>query len=159
MTITFDEVNEILKLEGGSLIWRKRGIPWFDSKLAGKRAGTLREDGYRSILIGGKGYLEHHLVWLMNNGEFPESPLDHINRNRADNRPENLRQVQAVENSWNTGLYKNNTSGVKGVTVDKNTGKFRVRICTKGIRKSLGTFNTLELALEAYNRAANERSV
>lgn len=159
MTITAQQAKEVLRLEGGSLFWKPRGSPWFDAKMSNKEAGTLREDGYLHIRLNGKSYLAHRLVWLITYGEFPALPLDHINRDRKDNRPENLREVYPIENSWNTGLFKNNSTGGKGVTWDAKSNKYRARISSNGIRKSLGSFDTLEAAVEAYQREDERRSL
>ena len=49
----------------------------------------------------------------------PGQRVDHKNRNRADNRKQNLRCCSFSENNRNRGLYSTNTSGVTGVVFDK----------------------------------------
>ena len=46
--------------------------------------------------------------------------VDHINRNRLDNRLENLHWVNERENSVNKGISKRNTSGITGVRYREN---------------------------------------
>jgi hypothetical protein len=46
--------------------------------------------------------------------------VDHINRNKKDNRVENLRWVTAKENIKNQGLRKTNTSGHRGISKNGN---------------------------------------
>lgn len=58
----------------------------------------------------------HRLVMHAKPGQF----VDHINKNKADNRKENLRCCQRSENDRNRSLYSCNTSGVAGVYFDKN---------------------------------------
>jgi len=79
-----------------------------------------------------------------------ELDTDHINRNRSDNRKENLRSCTRAENMLNTGAHKDNKySDYKGVTY-ASTGRAvrRWRATFKG--KHLGSFHTEEEAKEAY---------
>ena len=73
---------------------------------------------------------------------------DHINRNKLDNRRENLRSVTAAENRANTGATRLSKTGVKGVCFHKASRKWIAQ--TKG--KYLGVFNTIKDAQEAYHR-------
>jgi hypothetical protein len=50
--------------------------------------------------------------------------VDHINRDKLDNRVANLRIVTQQENTRNSGMFNTNTSGVRGVTYDKRTKKW-----------------------------------
>lgn len=43
--------------------------------------------------------------------------VDHINKNRKDNRKRNLRRCAFNENDRNRGLYSTNTSGVTGFSL------------------------------------------
>ena len=65
---------------------------------------------------------------------------DHINRNPLDNRKENLRKCTTTENIQNSSLRNNNTSGIIGVSWNKNKNKWRARIVVNGQEKSLGYF-------------------
>ena len=96
--ITWQELHENLEYRNGNFYWRfsKQG------RKMGEPAGTLNSDGYRAININKKIYMEHRLVWFYVTGEWPTNVIDHINRNRADNRLENLRDVSRQENSLNT---------------------------------------------------------
>lgn len=66
---------------------------------------------------------------------------DHINRNRSDNRRENLRQSDVARNSFNKGVYKNNTSGITGVHWDKNQEQWVAQININHKRTRIGSFN------------------
>ena len=79
--------------------------------------------------------------------------VDHINRNKLDNRRENLRVVSHSVNAMNRDYVKKGASGVKGVTYLKSSNKWRATVYCDGIYK-LGIFNTKEEAIEAYNKAA-----
>ena len=82
--------------------------------------------------------------------------VDHINRDRTDNRLCNLRICTTQENNRNRLGWKQSTSGVKGVTWCKDKKKWRARIGVDGKRISLGYFNTREEAAQAYDEKAVE---
>ena len=98
------------------MIRRKTVSGWGAPK--GCVAGTLSA-GYCAINVDGNSYKRSRLVWLYHNGYFPEHNIDHINRNRWNDKIENLREVTQQCNLRNCGNLKNNTSGVKGVYWDK----------------------------------------
>lgn len=80
--------------------------------------GSFDKDGYLIIKIKGKQYKAHRLVYLMFNGKMPENEIDHKNRNRIDNRIENLKDSTRIENIENSigngfGVYIDNTNGLK----------------------------------------------
>jgi hypothetical protein len=86
-------------------------------------------------------------------GEMP-SAVDHINHIRTDNRLLNLREVSgAKENSRNTTLPKNNTSGRIGVCWNAHAGKWHSRIKVNQQTISLGYFSSIEEASEARTKA------
>ena len=120
--------------------------------LNGKVAGTPDGRGYLLIKIGQKYYKAHRLAWFYVTGEWPAGDIDHINRERADNRFLNLRPASRAENLWNTPAKRNNTSGFKGV--DRSCGKWRARIRHGGRRIDLGLFACPTAAHVSYVRAA-----
>lgn len=44
--------------------------------------GSLDKDGYLILKVKNKQFEAHHIVWLLNYGDFPKQEIDHINRNR-----------------------------------------------------------------------------
>jgi organic radical activating enzyme len=91
----------------------------------------------RSIVNGGM----HNLIV----GETPKNlVIDHINRDRLDNRSENLRMTSFTVNGYNKGKQSNNTSGVVGVSYDKERNKWAAHIKLDGNKKFLGRFDSLE---------------
>jgi len=72
--------------------------------------------------------------------------VDHINRNRTDNRIENLRWVTHSENLQNKGSYKNNTSGHKFISFHKQSQRWQYQNIINGTR-DYKSFNTKKDAL------------
>jgi len=76
--------------------------------------------------------------------------VDHRDGDGLNNRRENLRASGKAANMRNTGLSKRNTSGFKGVSFFKRTGKWTACVSIEGIQKRLGYFDTPEAAHLAY---------
>lgn len=79
--------------------------------------------------------------------------IDHISGERNDNRKRNLRNADYSTNMMNSGISKNNTSGVRGVNYDKDTGQWRVRIQVNNKRISLGSFRDIDKAISVRQQA------
>ena len=110
----------------------------------GDRVGTPKSDGYRLIGHKGKKYREHRVIYEMHYGPIPEGlDIDHINRDRADNRIENLRAVTRSQNIQN--------SSWKGT--HKKGNKWRAYIQLGDKKTYLGTYDTEEQAHQSYKEA------
>lgn len=116
----------------GVLTWKRTGSKMFNTRFAGTEAGTIATNGYRYIMIGGKLYLAHRLIWRWMTGEWPAAELDHVNMDRLDNRWSNLRAATRGENSCNRKRQTNNTTGCAGVGWDKARNMWSVRIKAGG---------------------------
>ncbi|MBD1229107.1 HNH endonuclease [Xenorhabdus griffiniae] len=88
----------------------------------------------------------HRLAWLLYYGRWPSEFIDHINGDKSDNRIVNLREASNTENSWNSKMRKNNSSGIKGVCWCKSKKKWVARIRIDGKRKTLGYFSNIDEA-------------
>lgn len=131
--------------ETGSFSWKETSRRGF----IGKWAGHVNRRGYTSIRLDGKSYLAHHLVWLAETGAFPKQFIDHINRNPADNRFCNLREVTHAENMRNTARHENRV----GYCFDRTHGKWKVYLDQPGKKRiHLGTVKTKEEALALLER-------
>lgn len=107
--------------------------------------------GYYVRWVDKKCYLEHVLVYFWHTGSWvPE--IDHWDRNKSNNRIENLRPCTRTLNNANQGIRCNNTSGYRGVS--RKDSKWLAQISVNKVHYRIGIFSTPELAALAYNRAA-----
>lgn len=135
----------------------KRSADIWNSKFAGKLAGSDSPHGYTLVSLPGGGKTgAHRIVWLLAYGEWPSRQIDHINGDRDDNRLTNLRLATPSENRQNQKLHRDSRTGFKGVSLDKRRNKYMARITFGGRQRSLGCFETAELAHAAYVAAARK---
>ena len=107
--------------------------------------------GYIGIrVLNGRRHGAHRLAWLYVYGEWPAFDIDHINGIKHDNRICNLREATRQQNTYNRKAPINNTSGYKGVSWHKSTGKWRATIKYKGKYRHLGTYNSPQEAHARY---------
>ena len=128
------------------------GIIIFDKKYEdefNKLSWSIDGDGYAITNIDRKIFKMHKMIVEYN---F----VDHINRNRLDNRATNLRDSTNTKNQWNTGKQKRNTSGFKGVTYHSRDSVYTARISVSGKRINLGYFKTAIEAAKAYDKASKK---
>lgn len=87
----------------------------------------------------------HRLVMHAQPGQY----IDHINKNKADNRKKNLRFCEKSENDRNRSLYISNTSGVAGVCFDRKRKKWVASITYNNKKIYLGRYVAKEDAIMA----------
>tara|TARA_R110000824_G_scaffold264525_1_gene453388 strand:+ start:527 stop:1084 length:558 start_codon:yes stop_codon:yes gene_type:complete len=106
--------------------------------------------------IGGKQRIirVHRMVFLLHYGYLPQC-VDHINNERLDNNPANLRAVTSAQNSSNRTSWKDSSSKYLGV--NKSYDKWKAEIWIDGANKHLGSFEREVDAAKAYDVAALER--
>lgn len=135
------------------------GIFTHNLSRGGTFAGTVaghasKRDGYVRINIDRNLHLAHRMAWFYVNKVWPEDTLDHINGDRKDNRICNLRVATKGQNNFNKPLTKQNTSGYKGVSLNKQSGKWKAQIQVNGKNRYIGQYNDIREAAEAYIFAA-----
>lgn len=125
----------------------------FIRKLTGQAVGYLtgkKTSQYLTVEIGGKPYKLHRLAFLYMLDYLPEY-VDHIDHNTLNNSWSNLREVTSQINSKNRS-FKGNSTGIMGVTKTRY-GNYLARITTNYKCLSLGTYKTLEEAVEVRKQA------
>ena len=102
-------------------------------RFKGDMAGNLSKNGYYFYSISGLGtFPVHRIIWkLLHKEDIPIGyVIDHIDGNKLNNKITNLRLVTKSENARNASFYKNNTTGVVGVYLDKkNKDSFYWKAC------------------------------
>lgn len=114
------------------------------------------KDRYLRIMIDNIRYKAHRLAWLYVYGEWPEDFIDHKNGLKGDNRIANLRLATFQQNIFNRNVPRNNTTGAKGVIIERRRDQIRfvAQIRKDKKRVCLGRFKTVEEARDAYDKAA-----
>lgn len=122
----------------------------------GKISGTKDHAGYIMLGFMYRKYLAHRVIWALVMGRFPADEIDHINRDRSDNRWNNLREATRSQNGANRRLHSNNTTGFRGVSYYKSGKAWQAQISVKGKMIPLGRFSTKEEAAAVYQAKAEE---
>lgn len=147
--ITQERLKELFEYKDGRLDRRGRRAKGGRHK----PIGTWDNRGYLRVAIDKKRYSVHRLIFLYHHGYIPEF-LDHINRDRGDNRIENLRECTQQQNMANSSISKRNTTGYRGVFYSKDVGKHASRINHGGRVRLIGYFDTPQEAAHWYNVVA-----
>jgi hypothetical protein len=82
--------------------------------------------------------------------------VDHVDGNGLNCQDENLRPCLHVQNVHNFSRPRNNTTGFKGVSLNKKLQKYQAYIKVRGVMKHLGLFSEPTDAAKAYDKAAVE---
>lgn len=167
----FDTVDKFIRLDRrtGKLFWRPRlpedfspsgPIPPVDrannwnAQFAHKEALTsVTKRGYKSGQLWGKNILAHRAVFLLDRGYVP-SKVDHIDGDRLNNHPNNLRAATSSQNGANRKPHKGARSRYKGVFWRPVEQKWVAVVVRNGRRHYLGMYELEVDAARAYDRAA-----
>jgi len=139
--LTFAEAHELFEYKDGELFSKVgRG------KLKkGQKIGCVNGKGYKQTLYKGKIYTIHRIIFLMQHGNLPKF-IDHIDGNRTNNRIENLREATHQQNCWNMSFSTRNSSGIKGVSWNKQRKQWIAQVGINGKPMYFGGYKDLELA-------------
>jgi hypothetical protein len=124
--------------------------PWYaqTKKKSGNiyaRRNVRKADGKRTIQK-----LHRFLLGITD----PKIEVDHIDRNGLNCQRSNLRVATHSKNQHNAGLRKDSSSGLKGVSWDKQHQKYTANIQVDGTQKHLGRFDSPIDAARVYDEAA-----
>lgn len=135
--------------------WRR-----FNTIFSGKTAGSIsvqrnRHTDYWRVSVGDTFIFVHRIVFALHHSSIniPED-IDHADGNGLNNCLDNLRHSSHGQNQMNRGKSKANSSGFKGVRLEGNG--YRARIRKNGKLIHLGKFATPETAYAAYCKAGKE---
>jgi hypothetical protein len=152
--MNIDALRLLFKYESdtGLIYWIAKG----KGMIKKKAAGTKLHSGYLGICIGSKRWQAHRIAWALHYGNWPKDQIDHINGIKTDNRIINLRNASNSQNGKNLGLSKANKTGVKGVSFEKYTDRWKASIRVNGKSISIGRFDTIKDATKARRDAENK---
>lgn len=138
------ETYGILYIDGSEFLFDIEDLPIVKS-----RKWCKDKDGYLVsyyIYAGRQHFAMFHRIVMH---ATQQQCVDHINRNRADNRKQNLRYCTRTENSQNRARRSTNTSGVIGVYYDKHRHKWAANIVHNKKRIFIGRFDSKQDAIKA----------
>lgn len=122
-----------------------------DDKRVMEHSWGKNANGYYSSNINGKQTPLHRYIA----NPSPNEIVDHINRDKKDNRICNLRNTNKSVNAFNCGLRSTNKSGRTGVYLRKDTKRWQAEIKKDGRKILLGCYSTFEEAVKAREEAEN----
>ena len=140
-----------------------------DGKVQNKKTkrylSTCDNNGYLQVGLYQNGRHKNYKIHRLIAEHYIPNPdnrkeVDHINRNKKDNRIENLRWVTRSENNLNTTVQKDNALGIKNICYDKTYDRYDYKKTIMGQRHRK-TFKTIEEAIaykEEYELSLDNES-
>lgn len=162
-------LREILECDPdtGVLTWRRKvgggkEVNRFNSRYAGRRAGSAPKgtarDPYRKVRIDGVNFYEHRVVWAWVYGPIPDGLwIDHIDGDKLNNSPRNLRLVEPALNSANC-TWGSGRSRYRGVDFDPRRNRWEASVSFMGKRHYAKRCRCETAAAIARDRKARELS-
>jgi len=134
----------------------------FTRDVLAQKTWHLTSNGYPATNVRSpdgryKRVLLHHLVYHYYHGPVPPGhEIDHEDKDKTNALPSNLRHLTRSGNMANKGRDRDNTSGYKGVSWNKNRSLWVANIRKNGNRISLGGFADKHEAARRVNAAYRE---
>lgn len=153
MKLTHERLLEVLIYDPATGLFRWK-IKTSKRTIVGNVTGQTPKEGYLRIRIDGELFTAHRLAVFYMTGAWPETLVDHRDRDRTNNRWDNIRNASYSENAANQALSPRNTSGFKGVSWNADGRRWQAHIMVNKKSIYLGLFDKPEDAAEAYMVAA-----
>lgn len=136
------DMKDRFEIKGKGLLVKRKYI---HSPAVGQPAGGVGSRGYLVVKLLGRLFLVHHMVWYLTHGQWPEQPLDHIDGDKLNNTPDNLR---LSDGSHNGKAYAKTYGavGYRGASFHKSSGKYQARAVANGKLVHIGYYDTAEEA-------------
>lgn len=154
---SLEHLKECFELSDESpsgLVWKRRPREHFKSQVGWSvansqcagRAVTCKTAVYSTgrqyyrVRLDDRLYQVHRIVYSLRANEVvsPDFEIDHRNCNGLDNSEGNLRQAEHRQNAYNTSSVSRNTSGSKGVYLDRRNNLWYGQVVAKGKTYSTG---------------------
>ncbi len=153
--LTQDQIKELFDYQDGFLIYKNNGL----RTKVGQKVGWKNGNGYLRTDINMKKFYVHRLIWMFFYGDPSDKLVDHIDRDKSNNRIENLRLVDKSLNGLNRHKARSDsTTGLIGVLsgkTRKGTNQFTAKLTVNGNTVFQKTFKT---AVEAHNAYLNAKT-
>lgn len=150
--LTYDKLRELLEYDPETGLWT--WLVSVNKRPYGSLAGTVSVHGYLIITFAGVKYRAAKLAHLYMTGEWPSDEMDHIDKDKLNDRWVNLRVASRSENALNRDLQSNNVSDARGVHWDSIRGKWFAQVKKGGINHFCGRFDNIGEAIAARDAAA-----
>ena len=143
------DILKHLYYKDGWLYWNKT---LHNKSQRDKKAGTIKQNGYVEIQYKHKRYYAHRLIFELLKHPIPEGcVINHIDGNPKNNLISNLECVSHVINLHSIRKLTNNTTGYRGISIDKY-GKYFAEVMINGIRYRLRTSDLDEAQSFLYEK-------
>ena len=148
--ISIERLKFLFSYKDGNII---RNVAKPPNTKRGDVAGTLNDSGYLLVNVDGNSIRVHKIIWAIHYNEWPKLEIDHINGIRSDNRIENLRLASHSENAQNSFVRCTSRTGIKGVRLRDDTGKYHAYIQINKKIIDLGCYDKIKDAVSARKQA------
>lgn len=122
------------------------------SKFAWSRAGCNRIS-YAMRTVNKATIYMHRVIAARAGLNVEGAEVDHKDGNGLNNQRENLQILTTSQNQQKARAHIDGTSGERGVNWCGTAKKWIVRLKRNGVRLNIGSFDTLEEAVAARDRA------
>ena len=123
------ETSKEIKVNGARVTCYSDGsVESHDNHSRGRSFGSDDGKGYRRVMVKYRVSYVHELIAMAFVGDRPKCyDVDHINGDKSDNRPSNLRYVTRSQNLRGHQKVRGR-SKYRGVSIDRSNPKFIVRV-------------------------------